>query len=180
VYPEPRAAFSTNPTTETILTPVYNYINQSTGFVSLLWNFSDFAGDTSTALNPNHTYPADTGRYCALLTVTNAEGCIDTSRSCNDIGPLFEFYIPNTFTPNGDLKNETFSGKGIGIIQYEMSIFDRWGKKIFTTQNLEIGWDGKANNGSEGAQQDIYVYTIVLTDVFNKLHNYVGSVALLR
>jgi gliding motility-associated-like protein len=59
-------------------------------------------------------------------------------------------------------------------------IFDRWGSKIFETTDLEKGWDGRVQGKPEIAQQDVYVWKVELTDPFNKEHQYVGHVTLLR
>jgi gliding motility-associated-like protein len=97
-----------------------------------------------------------------------------------EIVPESTFYIPNAFTPNGDGENDYFTGKGIGIVNYHMQIFDRWGMMIFETYDLYQGWDGRANGGSGIAQQDTYVYKINLTDIFHQQHYYIGAVNLLK
>ena len=84
------------------------------------------------------------------------------------------------FTPNGNPLNNTFSGKGIFIEEYEMLIFDRWGDLIFSTNSLNSPWDGHANGGNKRAQQDVYVWKVILTDVFGKKHQYIGHVSLVR
>ncbi len=182
VFALPHAAFTTDPKTVSVIDPTFHYIDQSTGAVAWLWNFGDPAADkTSSVENPSHTFEnAIAGSYCTLLTVKNAEGCIDTTTLCMEIGPDFDFFVPDAFTPNGDRTNDTFNGKGIGIKKYQMVIFDRWGNLIFTTYDLNVGWDGTANGGDQIAQQDVYVYRIVLTDVFNKEHDYIGRVALFK
>jgi gliding motility-associated-like protein len=183
VWSNPKAAFTINPDSySTILDPVFNYTDQSSaGVTRWFWNFGDTPDNAKedTVQNPVHTYARE-GTFCTLLTVENDHQCMDTVTHCIEVVPVFTFYVPNTFTPNGDKLNDTFNGKGVGIINYKMEIYDRWGNLIFTTQSLNIGWDGRANGGSQIAQQDVYVYKIVLTDVFNKLHNYIGEVTLLK
>ena len=61
-----------------------------------------------------------------------------------------------------------------------MSIFDRWGNLIFITNDINIPWDGKANHGTELAQRDVYVYSITITDIKKKKHDYNGVVTLIR
>ena len=107
-------------------------------------------------------------------------GCADTTYSTIIIEPEFVFYIPNAFTPNGNPLNNTFSGKGIFIEEYEMLIFDRWGNLIYKTTDLNTGWDGRANKGSEIAQRDVYVYSISIKDIKGNMHYYKGTVTLIR
>ena len=61
-----------------------------------------------------------------------------------------------------------------------MIIFDRWGDEVFITEDLEKGWDGKVNDGRQTAVQDVYVYHVVIKDVFQKEHKVIGRVTLLR
>ncbi|MCC6690748.1 MAG: hypothetical protein IT235_04375 [Bacteroidia bacterium] len=48
------------------------------------------------------------------------------------------------------------------------------------TNSLYLDWDGRANNGDEVAQQDVYVWKVALTDVFDIDHAYVGHVTLVK
>lgn len=180
VFPTPVAAFTTNPSSATVDYPVFSFIDQSTGENSWLWNFGDTSETAvSTIENPSHTY-AGQGTYCTKLIVKNADGCVDSTTLCVVVGPDFEFFIPNAFSPNADGLNDIFTGQGIGIKDYEMIIFDRWGNLIFTTYDLNFGWNGTANGGDKICQQDVYTYRVTITDVFNKKHLYVGDVTLVK
>ena len=59
-----------------------------------------------------------------------------------------------------------------------MSIFNRWGEKLYETTDLNKGWDGKAN-GTD-CQQDVYVYHVEITSFEDKLYKFDGTVTLLR
>lgn len=93
---------------------------------------------------------------------------------------VFSFYIPNAFTPNNDGINDEFYGKGEGILKYDMWVFDRWGNLIFHGKELNEGWNGKSNDESDVVQQDVYIWKVLLTDVFNNEHDYIGTVTLVR
>jgi len=57
---------------------------------------------------------------------------------------VMTYMPPNAFTPNEDGINDIFSGKGIFIIKYEMSVFDRWGNLIFFSMiPLKVGTAGR-------------------------------------
>jgi gliding motility-associated-like protein len=75
VSAKPQPAFDGNPKTFCSVPATVNFINQTTGSGTVLWNFGD--GNTSIANNPSHTYAA-TGNYTVTLTVTNAAGCSET------------------------------------------------------------------------------------------------------
>jgi gliding motility-associated-like protein len=178
VFPNPTADFTALPKTTTIIDPVISFTDLSTGVNFWKWNFGDH--DTTSQHNPSpHTYQ-DTGTYTITLITSTKYGCFDTANQSIFIDADFVFYVPNAFTPNDDGINDTFSGKGIFITKYEMMIFDRWGNLIFFTDDLNKPWDGKANFGSEIAQMDVYVWKVTLTDVFNRVHKYMGRVTLVK
>ncbi len=180
VWSNPVAAFTSNPSGNvSILNPIVGFIDQSTGGVnSWLWNFGDTTALDSNQ-NPVHNY-SSTGYYCTLLTVENVNLCKDTVSHCLVVNSGFTFYIPNAFTPNGDKINDFFSGKGTGITEYQMLVFDRWGNMIFRTRDINVGWDGTANGGTEVSQQDVYTYQVEIKDVFQKSHTYIGAISLVR
>ena len=116
-----------------------------------------------------------------MLTVQNSYGCIDTITQIVQVIPEFILYVPNAFTPNDDGVNDFFNVKGLGIEGVVLKIFNRWGENIYTTSDLDGGWDGtiQKNNGGE-AQQDVYVYDVQVKDVFGKSHTQTGRVTLVR
>ncbi|HXC04540.1 MAG TPA: PKD domain-containing protein, partial [Bacteroidia bacterium] len=179
--PRPEAAFTYAPKPATILDPLITFTNTSTNAVTYQWTFGDPGDSASTMLNPVHTY-TDTGCYQVTLIVWGANGCTDTAISPVCILPDFTFYAPNTFTPNGDGKNDEWMPYGIGIDpnHYDMMIFDRWGNLIYETHTWGQGWDGRANGGSKCAQIDTYVWKVNLKDVLGNKHNYEGHCNLIK
>ncbi|MCW3104226.1 MAG: hypothetical protein JWO09_2666, partial [Bacteroidetes bacterium] len=186
VNPIPVAEF-TAPASTSIFTPTVQYIDQSsvlTGSITAWdWSFGDIlatpADDSSDQQNPSHVF-SEVGNYCATLTVTSNAGCVNSIPHCIVIDPEFTFFIPNAFSPNDDGINDEFYGKGDFIKKYEMSIYDRWGNLIFHTDDINTHWDGKANHGSETAQEDVYVYVVKLSDYKDKKHKYIGSVTIVK
>ncbi|MBS1756984.1 MAG: gliding motility-associated C-terminal domain-containing protein [Bacteroidetes bacterium] len=88
-------------------------------------------------------------------------------------------YFPTAFTPNGDGKNDYFKPIVSGSFkQYSFSIFNRFGQKIFSTQNINEGWDGKLH----GAYQDTDTYIWICTFRFRneELKFRKGTVVLVR
>ncbi|HRG54055.1 MAG TPA: PKD domain-containing protein, partial [Bacteroidia bacterium] len=182
VFAIPVAEFTPTPNPASVLDPTVTLVNGSSPDV-VYWNYHFGDGDSVSPItsSPVHLYPdkASTS-YLATLTVRNADGCVNYVEHLVEIGPEFTFYIPNAFTPDGDGVNDFFFGKGIGIVKYDFVIFDRWGNLIFHSENLEDQWNGKANNGDEIAQQDVFVWKVKLTDVFGKKHSYMGHVTLVK
>ena len=182
VFPKPIAEFSPTPNPASILDPIVTLVNGSSSDVnSWLYYFGDGDSIGYSTPSPVHSYPdVASSSYLATLYVSNVYGCLDTVQHVIEIGPEFTFFIPNAFTPNGDGTNDYFFGQGIGIIDYDIFIFDRWGNEIFHGKHLNDMWDGRANGGADVAQQDVYVWKVRLTDVFNKKHNYIGTVTLVK
>ena len=145
------------------------------------WRFDESKSDEnqSTLQHPSHTY-ADTGNYCPVLIVRSSAGCIDSTYRCLRVEPEFAFYIPNAFSPNNDGINDAFTGKGLGIAKFQLDIFDRWGHLIYESKELSNPWDGRSNYGDKIVQQDVYVYTISIIDVFTNPHNYIGHVTVVK
>ena len=182
VNPDPIAEFNATPNPTTILDPSVTLNDQSSSDANYwFWSFGD--GDTLgySTTNPAHIYPNFVaGTYNATLEVHNIFGCIDIISHSIVIGPEFTFFIPNAFSPNGDGVNDFFFGKGVGIDKFQLFVFDRWGNLIFDAEDINTQWDGRANHGSEMAQQDVYVWKVKLTDVFGKKHNYIGTVTIVK
>jgi gliding motility-associated-like protein len=92
------------------------------------------------------------------------------------------FYVPNTFTPDGNTRNQEFKPiftAGYDIYTYELAIFNRWGEIMFESYNDEFGWDG--TYGGEVMQDGTYVWRIrfrLLDD--DDYQEHYGHVNLLR
>jgi gliding motility-associated-like protein len=187
VNPIPMAEFSA-PASTSIFSPIVQYTDQSYvapgSIVAWDWAFGDplssVINDSSILQNPSHAF-SEVGTYCAELIVASNAGCRDTVMHCIVIDPEFTFFIPNAFSPNDDGINDEFFGKGENIMKYEMSVYDRWGSLTFYTNDINKHWNGRFNNdGAEVLLEDIYVYTIKITDHHNKVHKYLGTVTIVK
>ena len=52
-------------------------------------------------------------------------------------------YVPNVFSPNADGNNDMLYVRGNRIESLRFNIYNRWGNKVFETDNVRQGWDGK-------------------------------------
>lgn len=143
--------------------------------VAYYWDFGD--GDTSTMISPFHTY-LDTGFFDVTLVVTNKYGCTDTIIHTIYAYPDFVFYIPNSFTPNQNGLNDVFTGKGEGFMRFYMEVFNRWGEKIYESNDIHRGWNG--THKSQDSPIGTYVYKMEVQTPVGKIHNYVGHINLIR
>jgi gliding motility-associated-like protein len=160
---DPKAAFSDNARI------IFKDISPTS--ISREWDFGDnYFSNDKVAI---HTYK-DTGEFNVKLVITDKKGCRNTSADFVYIGEVFSFYVPNAFTPNLDGLNDFFSGFGTGIKEYKMSIYNRWGKEIFVSNELLLPWSGDAS------ANDTYIYKIHLTDMLDNPHEYTGHVTVVK
>ncbi|HTF03023.1 MAG TPA: PKD domain-containing protein [Bacteroidia bacterium] len=183
VYPFPVAGFAIlTPAPFTIQEATLGFDDQSTGGDTCFWDFGDGNG-LQMIVNCGdvaNTYD-DTGSYHITQIVVNQYGCADTVETDIYIAPNTTLYVPNTFTPNGDGKNDFFFAYGEYVEDFHMMVFDRWGNLIFESYDMLKGWDGKANGGSQVAQIDTYVWKITFTERYNgHYHGLIGHVNLIR
>jgi len=75
-----------------------------------------------------------------------------------------QIFIPNSFTPNGDGKNDVFRPYGNAITGMEMKIFNQWGELICESRDLLTGWDGTHKGKLQPVGVYTYVIRLVLTD----------------
>lgn len=72
-----------------------------------------------------------------------------------DLTPLF---VPQIFSPNGDGLNDLFYVRSNRIEKLTFIVYNRWGQKVFETQDPTVGWDGTLRGSP--AQSGVYVYYI--------------------
>jgi len=105
--------------------------------------------------------------------VVNQYGCIDQFTDQITIDFVVNILIPNAFSPNLDEYNPTFSPQGLGIGNFNMKVFNRWGEQVFQTTTGEA-WTG------ENALPGAYFYLITILDYEGLPHHFNGIVHLIR
>lgn len=137
-------------------------------------------GHFSEELNPEHTYLVAGNYEVTLIAIDTTSFCnnSDTNTSIQSITK--DIYIdsllsPNVFTPNGDGQNDYFEifGMDSSCINIRMSIYNRWGNKIFEAEGMEVKWDGTKDRVM--LPEGVYFY-ILEGESFKKS----GSITLLR
>lgn len=175
VYPKPTAGFSPFFTEVTILEPEVQFYDLSSGAMDWEWSFGD---DTySNDVNPLHEF-SDTGYFDIMQIVYSNFGCADTAIHSVHVFGEFAFFIPNSFTPNGDAKNPTWRGYAWGAVSYELMVFNRWGEIIFSTTDQTVEWDGTYNGVK--VPDDVYVWKCFMLDANQTEHAYYGHVTVLK
>ncbi len=177
VHERPTSSFTYSPTTPKENTP-YEFTNTSTGAINYRWEFGD--GDTlltSNTLPVSHIYNT-AGSYAVCLIAFNQYGCSDTlcQQVTAIVTPLVD--VPNAFSPNGDGTNDLVYVKGYGINKMTWNIYNRWGQLVFSSYNLNTGWDGRFKGALQ--PQDVYGYTLSIEFTDGSKYSKKGDITLLR
>jgi len=176
VTPQAKAAFVNSPSGTISINRILDFINQSKNASSYVWFLGN--GDTTSQADPIVSYQ-DTGTYHVILVARGENGCRnDTSRKTLEVlnGTVL-IYAPNVFTPDGDGLNDVFTIKGTGIASYQYDIYNRWGEKIFHTSQTRQNWDGTFKGRL--VEQNVYVYTLDVLDIYGDHHYLSGNVAVI-
>jgi len=170
-------AFAVTPAVVGQFINTYQFISNTAGAVTWNWNFGD--GTTSTESNPQHEY-ANEGAYQVSLSVSNSFGCTAMANLSKliPVSSVPEVFIPNTFTPNGDGKNDGFRVFGEGISLENLSIYNQYGNLVYESSELKDVWDG-TYNGKE-VPQGSYYYTAIIIDYLGEKYSREGTVTLIR
>ncbi|MFN4234250.1 MAG: gliding motility-associated C-terminal domain-containing protein [Bacteroidia bacterium] len=181
VYALPEAQFNITPQTTTIVSPTVFLDGLFSSENTTSWSWLINNSDSLIGAQVNYTFQ-DTGLFPITLYVTNSLGCMDSVTYYAKVLDDFTFFIPNAFTVNNDGLNETFGPKGIGISpsteDYEFMIFNRWGEKIFETNDFNQHWDGKKNGAL--CEAGVYTYKIRLVNIYRQPKVYYGHFTLIR
>jgi len=197
VYKNPIANFAIAPKLGMLneqLQARIEYFNQSECTDTLgcdyLWNFGD--GNTSTEREGVYYY-TERGTYDVSLVITTSLGCKDSLMHENEVTIIGEGQIkfPNAFTPNMDgpigcrtdegydvYSNDIFFPVYKGVIKYELLIFNRWGELIFTSNDVDCGWDGYVDGNL--AKQDVYIWKAMGKFTNGRAFEIAGDVTLIR
>ena len=184
VFNVPMAAFRVDRAKVSLDDPMIRFTDESFDADTWFWDFGEpLSGiyNTSNQRNPSHSY-SETGIQTVWLYVENIHGCKDTASKQIEVLDYFTFYAPNAFTPNGDGINDEFLGKGKSIATdgFKMTIYNRWGERVFESDDISKGWDGTNKSGLKASPEGVYTWIAVMKDMFGMEHNYKGSVTIIQ
>ncbi|MCH2225252.1 MAG: PKD domain-containing protein, partial [Crocinitomicaceae bacterium] len=166
IYVEPVAIAAFTPS-QTELTNIFTevvFTNNSQNSTDYSWTFGDNNG-YSNELNPTYEYPIEEGgSYTVELVANTPLECSDTAYATITIREEVIYYIPNTFTPDGDNYNQNFKPiftSGYNPYDFNLKIFNRWGELIWESNDASVGWDGTYGDGQQHLVQDgTYTWSI--------------------
>jgi gliding motility-associated-like protein len=145
---------------------------------SNVYSWTPSAYLTCGTCNVTEAQPAETSLF--TVSVTDMNGCTAMDTITIDVDSRTSIFIPNAFSPNNDGNNDLFHvyGELSGVRYFELVVFDRWGEKVYETNDYASGWDGQFRGQPAPVGTYVYVATVTFADGTEK--NYKGSVNLFR
>lgn len=169
----PFASFSARPQTLIVdRESLVNFTNSSTNANEYTWVFED--GTEQYSENASFDFKGyEPGSYSVHLFATNEGLCFDSTFIVIRIKEDVIFYVPNTFTPDGDEFNQLFRPvitSGIDIYNFNFKIYNRWGEVVWESKDPSVGWDGTYN--TRPIQQGTYTWSMEfkLIDIDERIH----------
>jgi gliding motility-associated-like protein len=185
-FDPPQAGYIADPQPTDANNTVIHFTDQSLGnIVTYDWIFNIGAPlGTSSDPNPTFPFPQGTGgEYPIRLTVTDANGCTDFIEGEIIIRNIFQYYLPNTFTPNNDGLNDVVMmvGSDIDENKFKLEVFNRWGDIVFSSTNPETAWTGNTYNGAYYCPEGVYNWTaVVVSKTTGERYEIQGHLNLIR
>lgn len=179
VHPNPTAGFSVTPEVTDICNSTVQFFDESELAVNYYYFFDDSTFNSNES-NPTHLYYFG-GTHRPTQVVITEFGCTDSTSRELFIEP-FSLFAPNTFTPDGNQFNNNFLPVvNLHVEEWKMEIFNRWGEIVYTSNDINIGWDGTNKEGAM-SQDGTYVWkvTYVSCAPINREEIVNGTVNLLR
>ena len=182
VHPNPIADFILDRNLLTSDDPTITISNLSSGNLVNLWDFGDGNQLVNNLNTIEYSYPFSEGDYLIKLTVSSIDGCMDSTEQLIQIKGDVIYYVPNCFTPDGDEFNNSFLPiftSGFDPMNYELTIYNRWGEIVFVSENHLTAWNGSYNNliCPDGIYSYIIKYKIPDLDLFKYIS---GQINLIR
>lgn len=175
----PKADFDYSPLEVTTIESEVSFSNHSENGQFFNWLFDD----GSSFYKEDITYSfIDTGYQTITLAITDQYGCKDSITKVVDVVPTVTYHLPNAFTPNGDGKNDIFIGKGITeyIRDFQLTIWNRWGNKVFETNNVLEGWNGLYFNSGKEIPSGVYILSLSYSSTRGEIVTDNGYITLIR
>lgn len=178
-HPRPKADFNYSPFEINLsITPVqFSNFSSGASITKYRWDVDDsFETDQPDFTKVFH----DSGYIKISLMTENKWGCRDSISQYIFVIDTFIIFIPNAFSPNEDGVNDVFKVGGIGIRNLEMTIYNRWGEKLYnrSSPSNDFGWDGIYLD--QYVQQGAYMYVIRAKDNRNRSYMFKGTVTVLE
>ena len=125
---------------------------------------------------PNFTVRAP-GSYS--VSMSNACGSATREKTVHFGNCVYDLFVPNAFTPNGDGHNDLFRVRySTTPLEFQLVIFNRYGQRVYSSADPTAGWNGRASGSSQAT--GTYIWSIYYVDRARLSHSMHGTVVLIR
>lgn len=179
IHEAPAAGFNVIKQDFTGQLPTVHFENRSLGGESFHWDLGD--GTVSTMADPEHVYRKK-GVYKVELSVMNETGCVDRKMLEVRVDRDFDLGAPESFSPNGDGKDETFMPQSLIALTaaFNLSIYDPAGLLVYNTSDPSHPWCGKMNNRGAVSAPGEYVWMVDVETGAKTPETFTGKVTLVK
>ena len=182
VYQTPTASFTTTPTILFPESPVTTILNTSTPADFYIWNIGVGDPDEMYFEPGDYQYPVNiSDTFLITLYAITTEGCADTAYQLIFFNNDPFYYVPNTFTPNDDNRNDIWTpvfSNLENVKKYNIQVYNRWGELIFESSDPTQAWDGTYDG--KKCQDGTYIWKLQFTWYDKRIYDARGHVNLLR
>lgn len=158
VYPKPESQFQVSPSKTDIYNPNFQILLAPLDANVQSWMLLP-SGRRITPRSSEFIFTAQDTGYQDFYQITENEfGCRDTMLIRTYVSYPFRLYVPNAFSPNNDGRNDEFAYSVLGVNEFEIIIYNRWGEQVFQTDKPTEFWNGRILNQFEMAPGGVYSY----------------------
>ena len=176
IYAPPNAGFDIEPNVVDILTPTVTVDSYASADAECFYFFGD--GGSMNGCEGTYTY-TEGGLFTVTQTVVNPAGCTATAQGQVAVNGTV-FYAPTAFSPNNDGMNDVWMPSALGVTAYRCEVYNRWGEKIWETEDPDTPWLGQIRDGVHYAPDGLYHFRIWYEDQLRMPTEHSGLITLIR
>lgn len=176
VYPPPQVGFEVEPTVVDLLTPIVDITSTAQENANVTYWMSD--GGSLGSADGSYIF-SNGGAFDIVQTVISPFGCAATATAEVVVNGTI-FFAPSAFTPDGDGINDFWLPSALGVTEYHMDVYNRWGAVLWTSNDPERPWMGEVDGGTHFVPDGLYLWRVRYRDQIGFRHAETGTVQIIR
>lgn len=149
-----------------------------TSFIAAVASLFMLSAFASTAGAQNAPHPSQYRKY-RVTAYKKGDNSITSVSNIANVAPEMTVFVPTAFTPNGDGVNDHFQVKGEGVKSFTITIYNRWGERVFTSNDISETWDGKFH-GKEPGSSNVYTWQMSAFGIAGGASHQSGTLTVLK
>jgi gliding motility-associated-like protein len=168
--------FDIEPTVVDLLTPIVDITSTAQENADVTYWMSD--GGSLGSADGSYIF-SNGGTFDIVQTVISPFGCTATATAEVVVNGTI-FFAPSAFTPDGDGINDFWLPSALGVTEYHMDVYNRWGAVLWTSDDSERPWMGEVNGGTHYVPDGLYLWRVHYRDQVGFRHAETGTVQVIR